>query len=315
MTSRAERTPLREVRLATRQATVSGEVMISGVGLFSGDPCRIALRPATEDSGITVDVQGTTIPCTIDHLLPQAVHTSGVGAADVGFRSFEHLLAAFCLLGIQNCEIAALVGDEVPDPSGGSCDAFTVPIRRAGIRSLDAATEAFRIAESGTFSWADSSATYEPVSGPYLELLVHIDFPAPVGRQVARWSSDPASEWHDVPSFERARSFLRRDLADVWPSGNDHLAEARRTVRGLPAETARLQHLAFRNGEWVAAPRFPTEAAWHKLVDLAGDLLLLGRPVLGRVSVRLPGHAFNHRLVHHLLGRPDADLPLTAALH
>lgn len=294
---------------------MAGEIPIAGVGTFSGEHCQIELRPAADGVGIFFRVGGTRIPCTIDRLLPQDVHTSGLGVPGARFRAFEHLLAAFHVLGIRNCEVVALQGDEVPDPGGGSCGALTTPIRRVGIRASEAATEAFRVVEAGSFSWEHSTAVYEPADGPHLELRVAIDFPAPIGQQEAHWSNDPASGLHDVASFERARSFLRRDLAEVRPSGDSHWVEARRAARGLPDDLTALRHMAFRDGEWVVAPRFPAEPAWHKLADLAGDLLLLGRPLAGRITVERPGHAFNHRLVHHLLGRPDPDLPLTAALH
>ena len=299
---------------ALPQTTVGGEVQLAGMGLFSGGASRIALRPAEADTGIVLRVGDVCIPAHARHLEAQGVHTTGVAVGRARFRALEHLLAALHLLGVHSCEVVGLEGWEVPDLAGGACEPFVAAIRAIGVVPLDAPGQRLRITESGTLAWDRSTASYEPSEGPHLELTVAIDFPPPIGQQTARWSSDPASVHHDVGSFERARSFLRQDLATVRSSGLDHWTEAGRSLPGLPRDLADFQHLAFRHGEWVLPPRHATEPAWHKVVDLAGDLLLLGHPLQGRVDVRLPGHAFNHRLVLHLLGLLDPGRPPTAAL-
>jgi UDP-3-O-[3-hydroxymyristoyl] N-acetylglucosamine deacetylase len=303
-------------RLETEQhqTTIAESVEIEGIGTFSGLPSRVRLEPAATDEGIVFVVDGVSIPCSVENLAPQDVHTTGVGSRGVAYRSIEHLLAAFRLLGIDNCRVVALEGDELPNPAAGACSAFTEPLERAGVVYQDGYSAVYRFTRSGSFAWERSTARFEPLpveSG--LELEVTIDFPQPVGRQCVRWSSSARTDDHR-DAFVNARGILRRDLGEIRPSGDDHWVEVRKTVRGLPDDISLLRHMAFRSGDWVVGPSFEYEPAWHKLMDFVGDLHLIGGRLTGRLSVELPGHAFNHKLVRTFVGDDAHDASLTAAL-
>lgn len=296
--------------------TIASEVDLKGIGQFSGQMCHVRLHPNLAGTGILARQAGIQIPCTTASLATESNHATSLAASSVRLRAVEHLLSALSYCGVNNCIIEPLEGTEIPNRSGGSCLEYVNAITSAGITDIAGRWPVAVIQRTASFSWESSSAIVSPPRDEslYLRVTVEISFPAPIGDQTVTWSSDPASPNHHSVRYTHARSFLRRDLSHRWPDGRDHWTTLHDTIRGLPAEIAGLKHLAFDLGEWVNGPSFDDEPAWHKLMDLAGDMTLLGTPLAGRVHVTRPGHAFNHRFIRWLQGSYQADMPVTARL-
>ena len=297
--------------------TIASEVDLEGLGPFSGERCRVRLHPNTEGTGILAQHAGSRIPCTIASLATESNHSTSLAASSVRLRAVEHLLSALSFCGVNNCIIEPLEGSEIPNQSGGSCLEYVNAITCVGFIELAERSSVAVIHHPARFSWDSSSAIVSPPPRDdwlYLEITVTISFPAPIGDQTVRWSSDPQSPDHHSDRYVQARSFLRRNLSYKWPDGRDHWTTLHDTIRSLPAEVSQLKHLAFDHDEWVNGPSYKDEPAWHKLMDLAGDITLLGTPLVGRVQVTRPGHAFNHRFIHWLHGSYQPDMPVTARL-
>jgi UDP-3-O-acyl-N-acetylglucosamine deacetylase len=228
-------------------------------------------------------------------------------------RAIEHLMSALYLHRVDNCVIEVIKGSEIPNRRGGSCLEYSEAIVSVGIAEQHLASEVCAVAASDDFTWEDSRASALP-GGADLMLAVEISFPSPIGRQSVVWNSDLASSDHNFAKYTRARSFFRRDLSYTWPDGRNHWETVHDTFRGLPATAEDLTLLAFDRGTWLTEPEYDDEPAWHKLMDLVGDIGLLGARLAGRITVTRPGHAFNHRLLHWLAGTYRPDMPVTARL-
>jgi UDP-3-O-[3-hydroxymyristoyl] N-acetylglucosamine deacetylase len=305
------------------ETTLQGDVTLAGLGLFSGAACLIRLHPAADRTGIVLRAGDATIPCTADHITRDASHTTTLGAPGVRIRCVEHLLASLYFCGVTNCVIEVLTGTEIPGDGSGACAEYISAILAAGLEKQDSAMLSLAVTAPQRFSWNGSAATIGPSAEAAadqpgsLRVRVGIAFPPPVGRQQAEWRSragkSPRGHARHA-EFSSARTFLRDDLADQVADGRDYWTYLHDSIRGLPDSRAGLRLMAFENGEWLAPPRHASEAAWHKLVDLVGDLSLLGGRLVGDVRVDRPGHAYNHRLVRWLSGSYREDMPVTARL-
>jgi UDP-3-O-[3-hydroxymyristoyl] N-acetylglucosamine deacetylase len=226
-------------------------------------------------------------------------------------------LAALYFCGVTNCLIEILNGIEIPNDGSGACGQYVTKILQTGLEKQDAPLWSLSPVSRDRFSWDDSSATVEPRAdddSAGLTVNVIISFAFPIGRQLAVWSSRAGEVPDDGAKFVEARTFLRRDLSYTWPNGVDHWNYLHDSIRGLPASKVELRLMAFDDGEWIVAPRYECEAAWHKLVDLVGDLSLIGGRLVGSIAVYKPGHAYNHRLVRWLQGTYRDAMPISARL-
>jgi len=301
----------------TRERTIAGPADIRGFGPFSGAECFVRLLPSPKGSGIVVRRHNIDIPCTLDYLAPDSVHSTSIASKGISFRAVEHLLSALYVCGVNNCVIESIQGPELPGEGSGACLFYAEVINAKGIVDLGIGEPADEVERQGSFSWNSSHAAVAPPSDPTipcLELIVDIDFPDPIGQQTVMWSDNPQSPNYLPHSFMGARSFIRRDLTFRWPDGRDHWTVVKERIVGLPSKVSELKLMAFANGDWVVPPQFGNEPAWHKLVDLAADLTLIGRRLVGQLRVTRPGHAFNHRLAHWLCGSYESSMPITARL-
>jgi UDP-3-O-[3-hydroxymyristoyl] N-acetylglucosamine deacetylase len=298
------------------QRTLADVVNLTGTGTFTGLPCEMRLHPAPADTGIVVVTDGTEIPCTFEYLMREEAHTTSIGKDGLVVRSLEHLLSTLYFYHIDNCLIETLVGNEVPNSTGGSAFEYSEAIAAAGYRKLGQPVREWRIVRPDAFSWFDSTITVEPLLEGEVGLSVDvtIQFPLPIGIQRAQWCTPEESGSGDPSKFARARSFLRRDLDYVWPDGRNHWTTLHDSIRGLPERLEDLKQVAYKAGEWFVPPTFPDEPAWHKLMDSLGDFSLIGGRLQGRLKIFRPGHAFNHRALQWLLGTYDPEMPITARL-
>ena len=304
--------------LSVLETTLGNSIEFHGTGLFTNEECRIRLHPAKPRSGIVLRHRGTIIPCTADYLVKETVHTTALGVGGIRFRAIEHLLSALYFCNVINCVIETVSGDELPGDGSGACKEYVEQIRRVGIEDQDLPISGLVVLSDGKFSWGNSVASIAPSltndKFPLLKLDVSISFPEPIGEESVDWCSDAASLEYHPEQYTEARGFLRRDLSYMWPNGLDHWTYLHDSIRGLPADKSDLKLMAFEDGRWLVAPRVHNEPAWHKLMDFVGDLALLGTRLCGQITVRKPGHAYNHRLLHWLKGSYDKNMPVTARL-
>jgi len=240
----------------------------------------MTLSPAAADTGILFRAaDGTLIPGTADHVVDTRSATS-VGAFGVRVRTIEHLMAAVSALGIDNL-LVDVDAEEVP-AADGSSKPFVELIQSAGCVSLPAPRQPMVITEP--IRVGDESRWLHILPSDSFRISYTLDHRHPViGLQVA---SLPMTETSFIEEIAPARTY--GFLKDVPMMRQNGLA------RGGSLDNAVVVGKRIVLNESL---RFADEFVRHKILDLVGDLAVLGRPVIGHVVGRNAGHALNHELV------------------
>lgn len=296
--------------------------MVRGPGLFTGKPATLVLQPAASGTGRRF-VQATgdeTIASRggVDGLVAQVDrqprHTVLAGDG-LRVETVEHLLAALAAYGVTDVEIRLHLddgdGDTIEIPMGdGSSQAFMDAVAEAGIVPAGGEVEPLVIAKTVQVEADDGSdASLIALPGPTdaLEVVYTFDAPAPIGRQVA----SVRIAWPTTAS-EGATSAFATELASARTFIFEHEANALK-ARGWGGHlTTKDLVVIGDDGPIDNAFRWPDEPVRHKVLDLVGDLALVGRPVCGRIIAHHSGHALNHKLARALL-EADATLAPTPA--
>jgi len=273
------------------QHTIKAPATVSGAGLFSGEPCRMRFLPAPADSGIVFVRNGESmspsrLAALIQHVTKRARRTSLTNGT-FQVETVEHVLAAISGMGVDNL-IIEINADETPSTDGSPLP-FVEAIRQAEVQAQEAERKPFVIDQAITVS-GEGGSMLAALPGPddCLDIVYDLDYSeAPcIGRQVHgfRLGKDDF-----VSQIAPARTFLLE-------------AEAREfQARGMGKHlTAKDLVVMGETGPIDNELRFANEAVRHKICDLVGDLMLLGRPLRGRVVAYKSGHELNHKLVRRL---------------
>ncbi len=281
------------------QRTISREVEFEGRGLFTGEPVTMRVRPGEPHSGIwfvrTDQSPPIRIAARVENVSKRARRTS-LRNGTVDIETVEHCLGACAGLGLDNLQIE-LNAHEVPAMDGSSLP-FVQQLRAGGISEQDAVREAFVVSEVVRVTEGDAELIALPPLDPrsqILEISYDLDYGSegPIGRQMYRAAITPESFEANIAP---ARTFvLEREAEELRAAGlGAHLTYDDLLVIG-------------KDGPIENRYRFPDECVRHKILDLVGDLALLGRPIIGRVYARKSGHSLNHELVQALQSRYEAE--------
>jgi UDP-3-O-[3-hydroxymyristoyl] N-acetylglucosamine deacetylase len=271
--------------------TIGRPVSVQGVGLHRGERVDLTLRPASPGSGLVfvrTDRDGDEIPVHQDYLSGTAYATTlavnGTEAATV-----EHLLSAVVGLGIDDLRME-LCGSEVPILDG-SAAGFVDLLADAGRVESEVTRQVLRVEAPVTVRDGEKSITVEPGRG--LRIRYAIDFKHPIIQDSERlFTLRPRSYAREIAP---ARTFCR--LEEVEGLRRAGLARGGSLDNALVVD---------RDGLLNGPLRFRDEFVRHKILDLVGDLALLGLPLEGRVTAVRAGHALHARLVRELLERSEA---------
>jgi len=279
-----------------QQQTLRHPVELAGIGLHSGDPVAMRISPAGADTGVLFRASdGTLIPANADHVVDTNSATT-IGAFGVRVRTIEHLMAAAAALGIDNM-VVDIEGPEVP-AADGSARPFIELLRSAGRVSLPAARRPLAISEP--IRVGTESRWLEVLPADSLRVSYTLDNNHPIiGLQVGTYGIT-----EDVFDQELAAARTYGFLRDVPAMRQNGLA------RGGSLENA---VVVGKRSVLNDSLRFPDEFVRHKILDLVGDLFLLGRPLRAHVVGRNAGHALNHQLVVAIQKAVAADRRRTAA--
>lgn len=269
-----------------QRKTINTNVSITGIGLHSGIYTRLALQPAHAGSGITfvrADLDGLRIPA-LQASTTALDHATTVGKDDVQVGTVEHLLSALMACGITDVDIR-IDGPEVPIIDGSSLP-FMHLIDAAGIRELAAELPVLRIKEPIEVSDGVKSVRIVPANRLIIKYKIDFDHPM-IGRQSIHFDFG-----HDnfLRKIAPARTFgFLRDVEKLRAAG---------LARGGSVENAVvLDDRGVINGPL----RFKDEFVRHKVLDLIGDLALVGRPIVGEITAHRAGHALHSRFVEEIL--------------
>jgi UDP-3-O-[3-hydroxymyristoyl] N-acetylglucosamine deacetylase len=275
------------------QNTLAGTASVSGVGVHSGKPATLTIRPAGEGAGVVfvradVSDRDADIPALATRVTTTELGTNMTNDAGVSVATVEHFLAACAGLGIDNVR-AELDGPELPILDGSS-KPFVELIEQAGVKSQSAPKRVLTILKPVEVKQGAKSARLSPGEG--FTMKVAIDFPTKaIGRQEI--------------SFTMAPGAFARDVAWARTFGFAHQAEQLHAMgKGLGASmdnTVVIENDAVINPGGLQAK---DEFVRHKLLDVIGDLFLAGGTIEGLYEAEQPGHALNNQLLRAVFADP-----------
>lgn len=276
--------------MTLNQRTIAGETIFSGKALQTGAQISVFCSPAEADSGIVFS--RSDLPGKPEFRLSGASLSSSrarrstvkIGSAEV--QTVEHFLAALWCLGIDNIRVE-VSGAELP-ALDGSAKVFIEEINRAGVKELDAPKQYIRITEPIVIKDKERSLSIFPDDSFSVSYL--IDYPLKsIGRETFAMEMDGPVFAKEVAP---ARTFcLKKEAEFLLKLG---LGKGATTENTLVMDE---------NGPVGTTLRFPNEPVRHKVLDLVGDLYMLGIPVLGKIVAEKSGHALNARLVKEIYKR------------
>ncbi len=266
-----------------KQCTLAREFRLEGLGLHRGDHVELRATPAPEGTGLVFvrdDLGGAELPALQCHRTPM-INASRLALGDVAVDTPEHLLAALFALGVDNARLH-LNGSEVPILDGSALP-FCYAVLDAGVVAQDA--DRTEIVVTRPILVEDEGRRLEIHPGQGLRLTAAIDFEhAQLGYQELTVRLDDPDDF--LEKLAPARTFaLRRDV--------ERLLEAR-LIKGGSLESA---VLVDDDGVVGGGLRYPDEFVRHKLLDVVGDLALIGCGLVGRMVAWRSGHALHGRLV------------------
>jgi UDP-3-O-[3-hydroxymyristoyl] N-acetylglucosamine deacetylase len=273
------------------QKTLSGAIEFEGRGLHTGKPVKMKLLPAPPDHGVVfsrVDLASHTLPARYEYLSGTRLSTT-LSRNGIQVGTIEHLLASLAGLGIDNLRIE-LDGPEVPILDGSALP-FVEGIFETGLLRQDAPRSFLTILKPVSVSEGDKRLVIFPSND--LRITYAIDFPHPsIGYQERDFHMSgrvfteeiaPARTfclYKDVEVMRRQGLALGGDLSNAVVVGDD--------------------------GILTGSLRYRDEFVRHKMLDLLGDLALLGHPVRGHLVAFKGGHGLHAALVQKLSQSPDA---------
>jgi UDP-3-O-[3-hydroxymyristoyl] N-acetylglucosamine deacetylase len=275
------------------QTTLCRAVSIEGVGLHSGAPVRVRIMPATVGAGLQfarVDLPGSpTVPAHCTWVSDtQMATTLARGRAKIS--TGEHLLAAMVSLGIDNARIE-VSAPEVPILDGSAQDWLTL-LEEAGSVEQGVPPLTIVVRRRVEVTNGDRCVRLLPAAGLQIAATIHFPHPA-IGKQHLELTLTPES-FRDELSWARTFGFLEQV---EW-------LRARGLARGGTLDNALVYgHDGVVNPNGARAFDEPVR---HKMLDLVGDVALLGGRLQGRLEAVRPGHGMTLALMQALLADPDA---------
>jgi UDP-3-O-acyl N-acetylglucosamine deacetylase len=286
------------------QRTIAGPAEVRGTGFLTGADVRLRFVPAPPCCGVVfvrTDLRARPrIPAHVTQVTGTKRRTTlGDEPAQVGL--VEHVLAALAGLRIDNCYVEL----NAPEPPGldGSASHFVQALREAGLKRQPARRPIWCVEQSIKLESNGASLALHPScdEGDGLTLSYFLDYGpwSSIARQVHTQSITPTTFANELAS---CRTFILESEAD----------ELRR--QGLGARTTVADLLVFGpHGPIDSELRFANEPARHKVLDMVGDLSLLGADLCGHVIAYRSGHPLNVELARTLHERLAASSPVMRA--
>ena len=266
--------------IARPQRTIKESLVIAGQGLHSGLKTGVILHPAGANAGIVFSslADQSAIAARLENVTETGYNTTLSGNGH-SIRTVEHLMSALHGLGITN--LLVKTDDEVP-ALDGSAQEYCRQLREAGIQDQSPPVEPIAMTRTIQVGAGDEFIRIEPAG--HLVIDYTLDYPRPIGVQRVHFELTAADDYVDQIAPARTFGFVREfhKLAQM----------------GL-ASGGRLDNLILVDDEKVVNTtlRFADEFARHKVLDLIGDLFLLGRPIIGHVTASKTGHSDNLALL------------------
>ncbi len=278
----------------TKQHTIAEPASIDGPGLFMSQPASVRFKPAPANHGVVfvrTDVsesgQPVRIPALVSNVAKRARRTTLQRGA-VAIETCEHCLSAVAGLNIDNL-IIEINGPELPGVDG-SAQPFVDVLNKAGLVEQDQPRRILEVTEPVIVEEGDAMLAALPSDKPFMQVIYDLDYgpSSPLRKQLYAYAGNNGDYPHKIAP---ARTFVLEQEAQMLRASGlgKHLSEDEVLVIGNQGDP-------MGNNRF----RFEDEPVRHKIVDLIGDLSLVGRPIRGRIVAYKSGHALNHALAREL---------------
>ncbi len=275
------------------QQTLANSVSCTGVGLHSGQPVTLTLRPAPPDTGVVFVNRnghaGASLAASVKHLVPTELCTA-ISGNGFQVKTIEHVLAALAGLNIDNVYVDIDAG-EAPVMDGSSAP-FVRLIQSAGLVSQSKRQSYLKITRPLEVVDGSRRVRIEPSSTPRITYTIQYDHPL-IDTQTYTYE-------HSAHAFESeiagARTFgFLQEVEALWARGLGRGGNLDNTV--VLSKDGILNESGL---------RFTNEFVRHKVLDLIGDFSLLGVPFIGHLIADRSGHALHTNLVKQILEHPES---------
>lgn len=273
--------------MADKQRTIRKEIVFEGIGIHTGKPVKVALKPAPERSGVAFtrsDIpQCEKIRAIIENVKQEQGRQTSVGTERWRIRTVEHLMAAFHGLELDNV-LVEVSGDELPGLDG-SAKTYTDEILRVGFEEQTAEREFMNL--TTPFYWQDKDFSIVIIPSEEFRISYTLSYQHPDLRD--QFFSAVISPELFASQIAPSRTFcLKQEAEQLKKMGYGQGANFNNT-------------LVFEKNQPIQNElRFPDEACRHKLMDLLGDLYLAGQPFKAHVIACRTGHSQNAIAVQYL---------------
>jgi len=276
-----------------KQRTIKKEVKARGVGIHSGYVVNMTLIPAQKDYGVVfrrMDVGGKLVHAH-SAFVNEVVLSTGLENQGVKVSTVEHLMSAFSALGIDNI-LVELDSFEVPIMDGSSAP-FIFLVQSAGIEEQNAHKKFFVIKDTIRVENGDSWAQLSKYKG--FKVSLEIDFDHKKVKESGQKLSINFSKQSYLKEISRARTFGYMKDVEMMQRQNLALGASMDNAIALSDDDVLNED----------GMRYQNEFVKHKILDIVGDLYLLGGNLIGHYEGYKTGHLLNNQLLSTVLARPD----------
>ena len=291
--------------MSNKQTTIKSSVSLEGVGIHTGKDVKLSFKPADPDTGYVfkrLDLDGSP---SIEALSKYVINTQRGTTLEkngVKLKTIEHVLAA--LVGLEIDNVLIEINAEEPPIMDGSSKYFVDALENAGVLELDAFRKEYIIKDIITYKDSKNGSEITIIPSDSYQITAMVDYETNVlGTQNATLSK--LSDFKDDFSNARTFSFLHEIemlLENDLIKGGDLNNAIVYVDKKISNETMKKLKKAF-NKDKVSVKsngildnlnlHYSNEAARHKLLDIMGDLALIGRRIRGKVIAKKPGHFIN----------------------
>src|SRR3954464_6843562 len=275
------------------QRTLRRPVSCTGIGLHSGNKVTLSLKPSPADSGIRFqrsDLGGLEIPATVTHL-GGIQYQTGLTREAVSVETVEHLLAALTALSIDNV-IVELNSPEVPIMDGSAAPFVYLILNEAGVKRLQAPRRYLKVLRPISLTQGDKRIALYP--SDHFKVTYSISFDHPLLRHQSRTMRITEDSFVEEVAPARTFGFLKEV---------EMLRQRGLALGGSLDNAIVLGETSVLNNN---ALRFEDEFVRHKILDVIGDLSLVGFPVIGHLVAHRAGHALHTAFAARILEEVDA---------
>jgi UDP-3-O-[3-hydroxymyristoyl] N-acetylglucosamine deacetylase len=281
-----------------RQQTIARPASVEGIGYITGKRVRLRFVPAPVSSGVVfvrTDLGPDAVIAAEAHNVVGTNRRTTLGKPPISVGLVEHVLAALAGLRIDNCRIEL----DAPEPPGmdGSAQDFVHALRSAGTVLQDGHKSVWSATESILVRAGDATLSLHPADCCELRVSYLLDYgpQSPIVPQIYTATITPETFMNDIAP---SRTFLLEEEAQML------------LAQGLGSNSTLSDLLVFGpKGPMNNVLRFGNEPARHKVLDILGDLSLLGHDLCGHVVAYRSGHPLNVEMCRTLLGHVQASAP------